>query len=175
MLDAVPIGAAPSPAFIYTAIAAAIVTVIAAIGGMTVQIINAVSAARDRREAAAERRGLREQTAIVLKNGQDTGIKADTIIQKAVAIHSLADGNLSRMSTALDVANERIAGLEKLMAVIHDSNREKDAVQARLLEAAVAAPAAGHTISVAGGRRADDRTEATPSARDTPGSIGRDQ
>jgi len=145
-------------ALIYTAIGAAVVTVIGALGGVVVQIINAVSAARDRREASAERRALREQTAIVLKNGQDTGVKADQIIEKAVEIHGLANGHLTKLSTALDVANAKIAGLESLMHALADSKRENDAVQAKLLEAAVAAPSVGQ-MSVAGGRRADDRTE----------------
>jgi len=45
-----------------------------------------------------------------------TAAKADTIIEKAAEIHTLTNSNLSKVTAALEVANEKIQGLEKLMA-----------------------------------------------------------
>jgi hypothetical protein len=42
--------------------------------------------------------------------------KADVIIEKADQIHSLTNDNLSRVSTALEVANTKIDGLHQLAA-----------------------------------------------------------
>lgn len=44
--------------------------------------------------------------------------KADTIIEKAVEIHTLTNSSLSKVQAALETANERIIGLEKLVASI---------------------------------------------------------
>lgn len=94
-----------------TIIAAAIVTVLAALTGAAVTIINAAAAARDRKDSQHER--------VVLKEtAQATNAKADTIIEKAAEIHTLADGNLSKVTAALGVANEKIIGLEKLVAEV---------------------------------------------------------
>lgn len=51
-----------------------------------------------------------------LLQGRRNGASADRLMTKTAEIHTLADGNLTRVSTALDVANEKIVGLEKLMA-----------------------------------------------------------
>lgn len=50
--------------------------------------------------------------------------KADVIIGKAVEIHTLTNSNLSKITSALDVANEKIAGMEKLIAAGVESKNE---------------------------------------------------
>lgn len=153
-----------------TLTAAAVVTVIAAVGGAVVQIINAVSAMRARRDAAAdraaaaaERAAIRAQTATVVKTSEETARKADAIIDKtteihgeAKEIHGLANGQMSRLTTLIDVQTERIAGLEKLIAERAGSKLEIDAAQAKLLERADAAPAI-RIASAPFGRRASDQ------------------
>lgn len=59
--------------------------------------------------------------------------KTDVIIEKAAEIHTLADGNLSRMTAQLAVANQEIQGLKTLMAEMREAKV--------VLAAAVAAPA----------------------------------
>ena len=61
-----------------------------------------------------------------------TADKADTIITKTAEIHTLADGNLSRVSAALDLANKKIEGLEKLVTTIIGDRRAGD--QAPMVE-----------------------------------------
>lgn len=106
-----------------TIIAAALVTVIAALVGGVVSVINAVSAAADRRASRVERAAL----SITTKN---TDRKADTIIEKAVEIHTLTNDNLSKVTAALGVANERIQGLEKLMASMLVAQHDAHAARA---------------------------------------------
>jgi septal ring factor EnvC (AmiA/AmiB activator) len=98
-----------------TLIAAAIVTVIAALGGVIVQVINAASASKDRREAARERLSLAEKTNAIIKTGDDTRQKTDTLLNKTTEIHALTNSQLSTVTAALAVANQKIEGLEKLI------------------------------------------------------------
>ena len=91
-----------------TIIAAAIVTVLAALTGAAVTIINAAAAARDRKDSRYDR----ESTKATI---EATSTKADTIIEKAVEIHTLANSNLAKVTAALEVANEKIVGLQKLI------------------------------------------------------------
>ncbi len=44
--------------------------------------------------------------------------KTDTVIEKAAEIHTLTNSNLSKVTTALEVANEKIEGLQRLVAQI---------------------------------------------------------
>lgn len=43
------------------------------------------------------------------------GLKTDSIVTKANDIHALTNSNLTAVTTALQVANEKISGLEKLI------------------------------------------------------------
>ena len=90
-------------------IAAAIVLVIASIGGASVQIINAWAASNERKEAKFSREKLEEIT-------RSTDNKANTIIEKAAEIHTLTNSNLSKVTASLDSALAKIEGLEKLIA-----------------------------------------------------------
>jgi len=112
-----------------TITAAAIVTVIAALFGNAILLINAWSSAKDRREAALERRILLEKTNAAAKVTDETAKKADTIIQKAVAIHTLANGTNSELTKALAIANEKIEALGQLMASMVAAKDEADAVR----------------------------------------------
>lgn len=103
--------------------AAAIVTVIAALFGGTVQIINARSTATDRRSAAKEREIAAEERRVMIQRAgqavvvaQDTGRKADTLIEKTSEIHTLTNSNLSAVTASLAVALAKMEGMEKLIA-----------------------------------------------------------
>lgn len=50
--------------------------------------------------------------------------KSDVIIEKAAEIHTLTNSSLSKVQSALDVANERIIGLEKLIASGVETKKE---------------------------------------------------
>jgi len=89
-------------------IAAAIVTVIVAFSGATVAIINARAAAAERLEAKASRARLEETSHNVER-------KTDTIIEKAVEIHTLTNSNLSKVTESLNVALTEIEGLKRLV------------------------------------------------------------
>ena len=104
------------PTLIAAGIAAAIVTVVGALGGMIIQILNAISSSKDRRDAALERRILLEQSQASAKVTEATAKKADALIEKTTEIHTLTNGTNSELTAALRVANQKIEGLRELMA-----------------------------------------------------------
>lgn len=50
-----------------------------------------------------------------LNSSKRNADKADTIINKSEQIHALTNSNLSKVTTALEVANTKIEGLQKLV------------------------------------------------------------
>lgn len=50
--------------------------------------------------------------------------KSDVIIEKAAEIHTLTNSNLSQITAALGVANEKILGLEKLISATAETKKE---------------------------------------------------
>jgi len=74
----------------------------------------------------------------------ETSAKASTILEKTVEIHTLTNGNLSKVTTALETANEKIAGLEKLMAALAQQKTEATA-EKLLSDAKTAAAQTLHT------------------------------
>jgi hypothetical protein len=102
-----------------TVIAAAIVTVLTALGVLVVTIINAKSAADERHDARVSRIKVEATTV-------NTNAKADTIIEKASEIHTLTNSNLSKVTEALEVANEKIEGLQKLVGQMMDAKGVAD-------------------------------------------------
>lgn len=105
-----------------TLIAAAVVTVIAALGGMIVQIINARSAATDRRETAKREESAAVERRALFAQSQHTTEKADVLVEKADAlvtstakIEELTNSTNSNLQKALELMTEKNAGLEKLM------------------------------------------------------------
>lgn len=115
-----------------TVIAAAIVTVIAALVGGTVTVVNAIAAAQDRKDARSAR--------FILQNTTD-GVthKADTIIEKAIEIHTLTNSNLSKVTESLNIALEKISGLEKLVTSLTAAKQVADALASSPPSPAVAA------------------------------------
>lgn len=89
-------------------IAAAIVLVIAAVGSMFVQIINARAAAEDRRQARDNRIKLETLAEVNDK-------KSNKIIEQGVAIHTSTNSNLSKVTSDLSTALSKIEGLEKII------------------------------------------------------------
>lgn len=57
---------------------------------------------------------------ISLKNSR----KSDVIIGKATEIHTLTNSNLTAITTALGIANEKIIGLEKLISATAETKKE---------------------------------------------------
>lgn len=104
-------------------IAAAIVLVLSSLGGTIVLVINAVAAARDRSEAAQERRENREATVAVAK-------KADVIIDSTTKIHELTNSTNSNLQKALELMTEKVAGLERINSELREAKRDTAAVQA---------------------------------------------
>ena len=104
-----------------TVLAAAIVTVLTALGVLVVTIINAKSAADERRDA-------RESRIAVEATTKATDRKADAIIEKTAEIHTVTNSNLAKVTAALDVAKERIEGLQKLVGQMMDAKGVADRV-----------------------------------------------
>lgn len=50
-----------------------------------------------------------------LRQSKRNAGKADVLIEKAVEIHTLTNSNLTAVKTALEVANAKIEGLQKLV------------------------------------------------------------
>lgn len=123
-----------------TVIAAALVTVIAAVVTGTVTVINAIAAMSDRKEARSARQALSQTTLSTEK-------KADTLIEKAVQIHTVSNGTLGKAMAALDVALAKIAGLEQLVASLTTAKTVADAL-ATAAAAGDRAAAAAPTLPV---------------------------
>jgi len=130
-----------------TLLAAAIVTVLASMGGMVVMIINARSASQDRREAAMERRILMEKT-------NATADKADRLIQSTAEIHTLTNSTNTNLQKALDLMTEKTKGLERLIIEMNKSRVAADVVQAaaELERARMTMPPGNHITNHVGGR-----------------------
>lgn len=113
-------------------IAAAMVTVIAATSGAIVTVVNAVAAAKDRRAGRESRVSLEQTTHAVDR-------KADTLITKAEEIHSVTNGNLSKVQTQLEVAVQQLDAAHQTIRAL--------TLKIDVLEAQIADPAAvhGHT------------------------------
>lgn len=120
-----------------TLIAAAIVTVIAAIGGMVVQIINARSAARDRRDtaererlAATERKALFEQAQYAAKIAEENNKKADTLVTSTAKIEELTNSTNSNLQKGLEVMTVKHNALELKIVHMEKEKAETAAVRA---------------------------------------------
>lgn len=50
--------------------------------------------------------------------------KSDVIIEKAAEIHTLTNSSMSRVQSALDVASEKIIGLEKLISAAAETKKD---------------------------------------------------
>lgn len=50
--------------------------------------------------------------------------KSDVIIEKAAEIHTLTNSSLSKVQSSLEVANEKILGLEKLIAAGAEAKKD---------------------------------------------------
>lgn len=123
-------------------VAGAVVVVIAAIGGLFVQCMNAYSAFKDRREAASERKTTLERATRAASISESTDKKADQLITSTAQIHELTNSTNAALQRALDVANEKIAGLEKLLIQMTDSQTRAEAAKvAADLQVALLTPA----------------------------------
>jgi len=60
----------------------------------------------------------------------DTSKKVDAVIEKAVEIHTLTNGTNSVLQKSLEVAQEKIAGLEALISSVVVAKQEADAARA---------------------------------------------
>lgn len=58
----------------------------------------------------------------------ETGHKVDTVIEKAVEIHTLTNSNLSKVTAANDVLTAKVEGLQKLVASMVDAKTVADSV-----------------------------------------------
>ncbi len=55
-----------------------------------------------------------------IKNGK----KADDMRDKVIEIHTQTNGNLSKLTSALELANTKIVGLEKLVTEMNNAKHE---------------------------------------------------
>lgn len=92
-------------------ITASIVTVIGVLTTSIVTVINAVASKRDRRAA-------RESRTTLAQTAASTDHKADTIISKATEIHSVTNGTLSKLQAQLELKQDKILALEKLVSTL---------------------------------------------------------
>ena len=104
-----------------TLISTAIVIIISAIGTVTVTIINAWAAARDRIDSAEQRRVLYEKAILAAKSQEDVSKKADTIIEKAAEIHTLTNSANSELRSQLALMTEKYNGLLRMIEEIRNS------------------------------------------------------
>lgn len=102
-------------------IAAAIVIVIAAIGSAVVQVINAWSAANDRREARLAREEIKRIT-------ESSVTKTNTLIEKTAEIHTLTNSNLSKVTAALEVSIAKNKELETFIRSLVKDKETSDAL-----------------------------------------------
>lgn len=72
----------------------------------------------------------------------EVGVKTDTVINKATEIHTLTNSNLTRVTEMLNVAHEKIAGLEELVKSMVESKTAADALSTKRAETQSKSPAA---------------------------------
>jgi hypothetical protein len=113
-----------------TVFAAAIVTVLAAVVGGTVTVINALAAARDRRDAREERRLVIAQGASAIAESKENGKKADTIIRSTDKIHELTNSTNSNLQKELELEREKNAGLAKTITALEAEKHATAAMRA---------------------------------------------
>lgn len=106
-----------------TVVAAGLVLVIGALAAGIVSIITAFS----------------KMKLDLLKGQEDLNMKADKadskadqIIEKAAEIHMLTNSNLSKVTESLNVALEKISGLEKMVASLNTAKDIADALTRRM-------------------------------------------
>lgn len=116
----------------------AIVGVVSAIGAQVLLIIAALFSGWAALQARAEAKSGRLEAQAANVEG---GRKADTLIEKATEIHTLANSSLSKATSALEVANVTIQGLHNLIALSEQAKRETAIAHATILRAAQEAPA----------------------------------
>ena len=86
-------------------------------------------------QSSAARNTAETAVAVSVANGH----KSDEANHKLVEIHTLTNSNLSNVNKALEVANEKISGLEKMVAAMHEAKGVADRT-AEGLAAKVLAP-----------------------------------
>lgn len=104
---------------------------------------------------------------IALKTANKNGLKADALIVETAKIHTLANNNLSAVNKSLEIANEKINGLQTLVAELAKTREVAAAVAAAAIRpSAPAAPAPSLESPAAGGavvkslKRIDENTAA---------------
>ncbi len=94
------------------ALLSSIAPTLAALGAVVIGILNA---------RKSNETGIKVDS--IGSKSDKTDAKVDTVIEKAVEIHTATNSNLSKVTAALDKALEKISGLEKMVALM---NRAKD-------------------------------------------------
>lgn len=118
--DPVVTGVTQSPAVI----AGAIVLVLSSIGGTIVLVINALSASKDRREAAAERLQQLTLARAAAQTATDTSKKADALVEGQAKIHELTNSTNSQLQKALELKTQELAGVRELVAQMEKTAKE---------------------------------------------------
>lgn len=104
-------------------IAAAVVTVIAAVAGGTVTVVNAIAAAQDREDQRTYRAQMTEVTRV-------GAVATDVLTKKTEEIHQLADGNLTRVTQDLRMATQEIQSLREMVTSLVEAKKVADALTA---------------------------------------------
>ena len=132
-----------------TVIAAAIVTVIAALVAGVVTVMNAMAASSDRKDARRSRDALERTT-------NATNDKANTLIEKTAEIHTLTNSTLSKVTAALENAMTKIEGLQEQIRMVATAKLEADR---RMQEKSAAHEVVDRSEKILG--RIDDKTQET--------------
>jgi hypothetical protein len=114
----------PVPMQTEVTLAAIIASVVTAAVGAVPPTMVAFAALRQSRVNAAAAAATDHKLTVTAAQVKDTAQKTDAIADKTTEIKVLADGHLSEVTSQLRVANERISGLEKMIASLAKGTRE---------------------------------------------------
>jgi len=111
-------------------VGAAVVLVLSSLGGTIVLVINALSASKDRREAAAERKQQLELAIASAKVVKETADKTDALLVGNAKIHELTNNTNSQLQKALELKSQELNGARELMAQMEKTARDIAATRA---------------------------------------------
>lgn len=80
---------------------------------------------------ASEAKAAADKSAAVVV---ETGKKADTIIEKAVEIHTLTNSNLAKVTAANEKLQAEVAGMRELIATLVKDKESKEGIARKLAE-----------------------------------------
>lgn len=136
------------------ALVGSLVPTIAAVGAI---LIGWWSARKTAQAAELAAKDNTKKLEVVAAEQKTVVAKTDTIIEQGIQIHTLTNSNLTRLTSQLDVANERIKGLEELVKAMIAAKVIADDLSTKKVDSETRGPLVAATATSAPIPVADDK------------------